>query len=90
MESALHTGTVEESRAIQRRILEQLGLLTELEDLYLFSSEVQLYNQDVLVFDDELGRERNVDSGFQLACLELSLARGLDLLAGLQSIPRQT
>lgn len=51
VEGALHTGTVGENRDIQRRDLEQLGALTELEDLCLFSSEVHLQNHDVLVFD---------------------------------------
>ncbi|KAG0333113.1 hypothetical protein BG000_009457 [Podila horticola] len=82
VEGELFSGTVEESRAVQRRIYSQLAELTRLEKLYLGRMD----DADFIVnptSTDAQGRKRTVDPMFQLTCLEMSLESGLDMLAGL-------
>jgi hypothetical protein len=75
-------GTVEASRAIQRKVYQQLGALTCLEFLDL-GLDIENGSREELV-DDIDGTI--YDPQFQLNCLELSLASGLDLLGDLQNL----
>ncbi|KAF9208518.1 hypothetical protein BGZ59_010609 [Podila verticillata] len=87
VQGALFTGTVEASHDIQRRILAQLGSLTKLEELCLGSFAID-YGDEGAWTDDEEEEDgmRYLDPHFQLTCLEMSLASGLDLLAGLKEL----
>lgn len=75
-------GTIEASRAIQRKVYHQLGALTCLEFLDL-GLDVENGSREELV-DDIDGTI--YDPQFQMDCLELSLASGLDLLGDLQNL----
>lgn len=75
-------GTVEASRAIQRKVYRQLGALTCLEFLALGLDTVIGSREDLI--DDVDGTI--YDPQFQLNCLEMSLASGLDLLGGLSEL----
>lgn len=75
-------GTMEASRAIQRKVYRQLGALTCLEFLAL-GLDVANGSREELV-DDVDGTI--YDPQFQLNCLEMSLASGLDLLGGLSKL----
>ncbi|KFH69410.1 hypothetical protein MVEG_04222 [Podila verticillata NRRL 6337] len=86
VQGALHAGTVEESRDLQRRVMGQLGTLTELEELGLGAFAIDTGNEATWEDDEEVGGSRYVDYRFQLTCLEMSLASGLDLLAGLKKL----
>lgn len=86
VQGALHTGTVEESHDFQRRVLGQLGALTELEELGLGAFAIDIGNEGAWVEDEEVGGMRYLDRDFQLTCLEMSLASGLDFLAGLKKL----
>ncbi|KAF9001393.1 hypothetical protein BGZ52_009974, partial [Haplosporangium bisporale] len=87
VQGVLFTGTVEASHDIQRRILAQLGSLTKLEELCLGSFAID-YGDEGAWTDDEEEEDgmRYLDPHFQLTCLEMSLASGLDLLAGLKEL----
>ncbi|KAF9403268.1 hypothetical protein BGZ94_004666, partial [Podila epigama] len=84
----LYSGSTEESRAIQRRVMSQLGALTELTDLCLGSFSMDTDNSNNYIYNDILGRNRYTHSDFQLTCLEMNLAGGLDLLVGLKDLRR--
>ncbi|KAG0345217.1 hypothetical protein BG004_003869 [Podila humilis] len=106
VEGPLHTGTVQDSHSIQRRILGQLGAMTELETLYLGCFTINLEDErnfattfeDLgVLIDADSGGGGNVDVGyatveryvhhdFQLQCLEMSLASGLELLSELKNL----
>lgn len=88
VQGALFTGTVEASHDIQRRVLAQLGSLTQLEELCLGSFAIDIGNEEAWEFEEEeeVGGMRYVDQHFQLTCLEMSLASGLDLLADLKEL----
>ncbi|KAF9902690.1 hypothetical protein EC991_004613 [Linnemannia zychae] len=75
-------GSVEESRAIQRKVYRQLGALTCLEFLDL-GTDAEYGSREQLV-DDIYGTI--YDPQFQMNCLEMSLASGLDLLSDLQNL----
>ncbi|KAG0094293.1 hypothetical protein BGZ93_007399 [Podila epicladia] len=82
----LFRGTVEESHQVQRRIYEQLARLTNLSGLQLGG---ELWEPDDVTHHwtyDAENRRRDVDMAFQLNCLEMSLASGLDLLSGLKNM----
>ncbi|KAF9386347.1 hypothetical protein CPB97_003810 [Podila verticillata] len=86
VQGAFHTGTMEESRDLQRRVMGQLGALTELEELGLGAFAIDTGNEAAWEDDEEVGGSRYVDYHFQLTCLEMSLASGLNLLAGLKKL----
>ncbi|KAG0085990.1 hypothetical protein BGZ92_008545 [Podila epicladia] len=86
VQGALHTGTMIESHDIQRRVLGQLSALTELEELGLGAFAIEGRNVNAWADDEEVGGRRYLDRHFQLTCLELSLASGLELLAGLKRL----
>ncbi|KAF9152633.1 hypothetical protein BG015_004970 [Linnemannia schmuckeri] len=75
-------GTVEASRAIQRKVYRQLGELTCLEFLDL-GLDIENGSREELV-DDIDGTI--YDPQFQLNCLEMSLASGLGLLENLRNL----
>ncbi|KAG0343428.1 hypothetical protein BG004_005323 [Podila humilis] len=86
VEGPLHSGSVEDSRLIQRRVLAQLGELTELEELRLGQFSMDIGNECNFAIIEETGECRYAHPDFQLTCLEMSLAGGLELLAGLKKL----
>ncbi|KAG0318626.1 hypothetical protein BG000_004128 [Podila horticola] len=71
---------------IQRRILVQLGALTDLEELNLSQ---QTYNDAMYEIDFTHGiswSTQMYNCDIQVGCLEMSLAGGLDLLSGLKKL----
>lgn len=82
VEGGLFRGTVEWSRQIQRLIYYRLAELKDLIHLKLGHCPLEPQPGDSLIVDTE-GRLRPLDDEFQLNCLEMSLASGLDMLAGL-------
>ncbi|KAF9024155.1 hypothetical protein BGZ52_011470 [Haplosporangium bisporale] len=85
VEGELFRGSVDESRAIQRRVYNQLAEMKHLEKLYLGRMDDSDFVINTLGTDAE-GRNRKVDSMFQLNCLEMSLESGLEVLAGLKEM----
>lgn len=83
---ALHSGTMADSHAIQRRILAQIGMLTGLQELHLGINEFSEDETDRFGYDSVTNMTLFVDDQFQLTCLELSLASGLDQLSGLKRL----
>ncbi|KAK5808396.1 hypothetical protein F5H01DRAFT_351997 [Linnemannia elongata] len=75
-------GTMEASRAMQRKVYRQLGALTCLEFLALGLDSANGTREELV--DDIDGTI--YDPEFQLNCLEMSLASGLDLLGGLSRL----
>ncbi|KAG0336508.1 hypothetical protein BG004_008014 [Podila humilis] len=86
VEGPLHSRSVENSRLIQRRVLAQLGELTELEELRLGQFSMDIGNEGNCAFIEETGEWRYAHKDFQPTCLEMSLAGGLELLAGLKRL----
>ncbi|KAF9327848.1 hypothetical protein BG006_008908 [Podila minutissima] len=82
VEGGLFRGTVEWSRQIQRLIYYRLAELKNLIHLKLGHCPLEPQPGDQLIVDTE-GRLRPLDDEFQLNCLEMSLASGLDMLAGM-------
>ena len=95
-----HSGTMEESRALQRKVCAQLGALVCLEELRLgYSLAVDMIAENDNE-DSDNSEDDNDDSGddnndqtvkkynplLQLTCLELTLESGLDLLSELKSL----
>ncbi|KAG0063154.1 hypothetical protein BGZ92_006062, partial [Podila epicladia] len=80
---ALHSGTVEDSHDIQRKILAQIGILTGLQELHFGHNELSAEDRSRFAANDMAVFE---DDEFQLTCLELSLASGLEQLAGLKEL----
>lgn len=79
----------QESHALQRRILRQLGQLTHLRILRLGSSGHDWDSPHHMRLEMELEDIRTimvVDEFVQTTCLELSLASGVDELAGLKDL----
>ncbi|KAI9237745.1 MAG: hypothetical protein BYD32DRAFT_291333 [Podila humilis] len=85
VEGGLFRGTVEWSRQIQRLIYYRLAELKDLIHLKLGHCPLEPQPGDSLIVDTE-GRLRPQDDEFQLNCLEMSLASGLDMLAGLTQL----
>ncbi|KAF9374517.1 hypothetical protein CPC16_001236 [Podila verticillata] len=83
---ALHSGTVADSHAIQRRVLAQIGMLTGLQELHLGNNELSENETDRFGYDPATKKTLFVDDHFQLTCLELSLASGLDQLSELKGL----
>lgn len=83
---ALHSGTVEDSHDIQRRILAQIGMLTGLQELHFGHNELSMEDRSRFEHDPANGIAVFEDDQFQLTCLELSLASGLDQLVGLKEL----
>ncbi|KAF9926231.1 hypothetical protein FBU30_004158 [Linnemannia zychae] len=79
----LHSGTMEESRILQRRVCQQLGELVCLEELCLGYNKP---SDTVTKFDETTNTTHKYNPYLQLSCLELTLEAGLDLLAGLKSL----
>ncbi|KAG0344744.1 hypothetical protein BG004_004206, partial [Podila humilis] len=75
-------GTIEWSHQIQGLVYHRLAELKDLIHLKLGHCPLEPQPGDPLMLDSE-GRLRPVDTEFQLNCLEMSLASGLGLLAGL-------
>ncbi|KAG0038058.1 hypothetical protein BGZ82_001193 [Podila clonocystis] len=69
---------VERSREIQRRVLQHLGAQTELEQLHL-GCNMDSYDEYQAVHEDDIPE-------YQWNSLELTLAGGLDELAGLKKL----
>ncbi|KAF9083771.1 hypothetical protein BGX23_011140 [Mortierella sp. AD031] len=78
-----HTGTMEESRALQRAIYTRLGSLVCLEELRLGQGRSASRKTDVVLPD---GRTVRFDISQQLTSLEMTLESGLDLLVGLRNV----
>ncbi|KAF9089190.1 hypothetical protein BGX23_006870 [Mortierella sp. AD031] len=79
----LHSGTMEESRVIQRQVYSKLGSLVCLEELSLGSKR----DKDAITERDEANDETWMYSPHhQLTCLEMTLESGLDLLSELKSL----
>ncbi|KAG9064775.1 hypothetical protein KI688_003034 [Linnemannia hyalina] len=87
-----HTGDMEESRVLQRKVCAQLGALVCLEDLCLGYSlardmVAETDNEGSDDSDDNDGRAvKKYNPFLQLTCLELTLESGLDLLSELKSL----
>ncbi|KAF9082149.1 hypothetical protein BGX29_004032, partial [Mortierella sp. GBA35] len=79
----LHSGTMSESRMVQRTVYAQLGTLVSLQELTLGTSCTV---QNLIV--DETGKQGPVyyDPLYQSNCLELSLESGLGLLFELKAL----
>ncbi|KAG0288637.1 hypothetical protein BGZ96_007596 [Linnemannia gamsii] len=90
----LHSGTMEESRAIQRKVYAQLGALVCLEELSLgYNIASDMINVTEAGANDSSDGNNNAGSVvkkynpfLQLTCLELTLESGLDLLSELKSL----
>ncbi|KAF9285824.1 hypothetical protein BGZ88_009381 [Linnemannia elongata] len=91
--------TAHKSRFIQRKVLAQLGRLTQLRQITLgLEMDVDLgrcydsccYESGVSLSDEEycVEMEADPDPGQQYACLTLTLEDGLDLLKDLKSLRR--
>ncbi|KAG0334403.1 hypothetical protein BG000_008341 [Podila horticola] len=78
-------GSIAESYDIQRSIYQQLAQLKNLEKLQLEHIADDVNDIDYWALDVNI-RYRYVDPKFQLTCLEMSLASGLHLLAGLKEL----
>lgn len=88
--------TKEESHEIQRKVYNQLGALSCLEELYLGHRQHAQRYSDILQetmgsdYDSEEEDEDEEDTvgtdKFQMDCLEFSLESGLHLLAGLKEL----
>ncbi|KAF9930330.1 hypothetical protein FBU30_000603 [Linnemannia zychae] len=74
-------GTMSASRALQRKVYQQLGLLTHLEFLDLGIHVSSSLGEDLIDVGGII-----FDRQFQLDCLEMSLESGLDLLSSLQNL----
>lgn len=88
-----HTGAMEESRVLQRKVCAQLGALVCLEELCLGYSLVadmiaETDNEDSIDNDDDNDDQavKKYNPFLQLNCLELTLESGLDLLSELKSL----
>ncbi|KAF9548781.1 hypothetical protein EC957_005715 [Mortierella hygrophila] len=75
----LHSGTLEESRIIQRKVYAQLGVLVSLQHLALGNSP----NSCSFIVDTGEQGPIYYNPLFQTNCLEMSLESGLGLLGGL-------
>ncbi|KAF9132550.1 hypothetical protein BGW39_011815 [Mortierella sp. 14UC] len=80
----LHSGTMEESRVLQRKVYAQLGALVCLEELCLGYSKARDIVTEVSDKDSQVVRKYY--PFLQLTCLELTLESGLDLLSELKSL----
>ncbi|KAG9064773.1 hypothetical protein KI688_003032 [Linnemannia hyalina] len=78
----LHSGTLEESRIIQRKVYAQLGVLVSLQQLTLGNSPS---SRSFIVGTGEQGPVY-YNPLFQTNCLEMSLESGLGLLGGLTAL----
>ncbi|KAF9934485.1 hypothetical protein FBU30_001978 [Linnemannia zychae] len=83
--SPLHCATMEESRAIQKKVYRQLGSLACLRELTLGNDS----------FVSSLVIEESIEHGvvyydplFQTDCLEMNLESGLELLSGLKALQK--
>ncbi|KAG0052305.1 hypothetical protein BGZ89_003243 [Linnemannia elongata] len=83
--SPLHSGTMEESRALQRKVYTQLGSLTCLRELTLGNDS---FVSSLIIDDNAKDGPVYFDPCFQSDCLEMSLASGLALLSGLQALQK--
>lgn len=92
-------GTIEDSREIQRLVYSQLGRLTQLKQLVLGHRVVKRKPALAVKLDsgDSGGEESGGDDdgagaeypqGFQYECLEMNIASGIGLLAGLRELRR--
>lgn len=79
-----HMVTIEESRVVQRKIYRRLGQLTQLRELCLGGKHLLPY-WTYEEYDRDGGRQI-FDRKFQPACLEMSLASGLEELAELKEL----
>jgi hypothetical protein len=90
----LHSGTMEESRVIQRKVYAQLGALVCLEVLSLGYSLLRdmIADTDADANDSDDGSNnagqaaKKYNPFLQLTCLELTLESGLDMLLELKSL----
>lgn len=88
-----HSGTMEESRALQRKVCAQLGALACLEELclgYSLAGDMiaETDNEDSSDNDDDTDDQavKKYNPFLQLTCLELTIESGLDLLSELKSL----
>ncbi|KAG0283849.1 hypothetical protein BGZ97_008388, partial [Linnemannia gamsii] len=90
----LHSGTMDESRVIQKKVYTQLGALVCLEELSLGYTlrRDMLIDTDTEANSSDDGNNsaglvvKKYNSSLQLTCLELTLESGLDLLSELKSL----
>ncbi|KAG0096098.1 hypothetical protein BGZ93_005011 [Podila epicladia] len=76
-------GTPENSQLL---VMDILGVLTQLEELHLSSFAIDLFEEGSWINSEELDATRYLDPLFQLACLEMRLASGMDLLSVLEKL----
>ncbi|KAF9323738.1 hypothetical protein BGZ91_003392 [Linnemannia elongata] len=77
---------VQESHALQRILLKNLGRCTHLRKLWLGTFGTNRNDPEYSYLDLKGIRRMVVDSYMQTSCLELSLASGLDELSGLEEL----
>ncbi|KAG0278680.1 hypothetical protein BGZ95_003408 [Linnemannia exigua] len=80
----MHSGTMEESRVLQRKVCAQLGSLVCLEELRLGYSKIR--DMVTVEGDEDSQVVRKYNPFLQLNCLELTLESGLDELSELKSL----
>ncbi|KAK3841783.1 MAG: hypothetical protein J3R72DRAFT_509783 [Linnemannia gamsii] len=80
----MHSGSMEESRVLQRKVCAQLGSLVCLQELHLGSSNLR----DVFIMEEVEDSQdvRKYNPFLQITCLELTLESGLDELSELKSL----
>lgn len=86
----MHSGSMEDSRAVQRAIYRQLGRLTKLKTLILGRDDVD-YDQDVEMYEsysegEYFGGGSTVQAGYQYECLDMTIESGMDLMGGLKDL----
>lgn len=82
-DSSATSGSIDESRRLQRQIYTRLATLVNLKYLQLGASSPEPHRVVVTLPN---GKQGYFDKGQQLNCLEMSLDSGLDILAGMKSM----
>ncbi|KAF9911843.1 hypothetical protein EC991_002146 [Linnemannia zychae] len=82
----LHSGSMDESRVLQRQVCAQLGALVCLEELCLGYSRLRDVVTEEIIDDDGSQIVQKYNPFLQLTCLELTLESGLDLMSELKSL----
>ncbi|KAG0362399.1 hypothetical protein BGX24_005111 [Mortierella sp. AD032] len=86
MDPFIFTIAQEESHALQRRLLKNLGRCTHLRKLWLGTCGSNRDDPEYSYLQIRGIRTMLIDSYVQTSCLELSLASGLDELSGLKEL----
>lgn len=85
-EGALYGGTTVESDDVHRQVYQQLGAMTDLEELHLGHDDRDWGFKEMYWTPDVNGECRYRDDKFQLNCLEMTLESGLGALEGLKKL----